>query len=509
MSRVRNFSQGVSVGLAIQAVMVVAGLWMLPFLLQRLGSHEYGLWLVASQVVAYLALLDFGVLGLLPRDTAVAAGAQSGGHEGPTVSDVIGRSARLLLYLQPLLAVVALGVWLSMPDDWRDLKRPLGVLFMAFVILFPTRLLIAALQGLQDQAYAGWATVAGWGVTTMVTIVLILRGLRLDALAIAWTAGQVVTALMAFSRLHRRHTEVLPRRLPSITKEIRDDYLRRGGWTTLSSISHMLLVGTDVLIIAKIVGPAAVVPYVVTAKLMSVLANQPHLLMQVALPGLAEMRGQADRQRIFLVSAALGQLMLLMSGAVLVVVLLVNSTFVSWWVGPQQYGGPALTVALLLVMTGRHWNATMSYTVFSLGNERQIAIVNMIDGLVTVGAGALLVWAIGPLGAPLGALLGIALVSAPRYLAILSREFGMSRGALLAPLAPWAWRTAVIAMVAAVIGWRPGPVNFLYLALAASIGGLVYIGFQWSVALRPPLGSYLAPRIQSLRARFGSVSSDG
>ena len=487
--------------------MLVVGLWLTPFLLGRLGVSDYGLWLVATQVMGFLALLDFGVLGLLPRDAAVASGVEKAGGEGPSVATVIGRSARLLLYLQPLLAAAALGVWLLMPDEWAGLRRPLGLLFIAFVLLFPTRLLTAALQGLQEQAYSGWATIAGWTCTTAVTVALVFAGWRLNSLAAGWAAGQSVTAAMAFMRLRARHRERLPRGLPAVSSEVRADYMRRGGWVTLSSVAQILLVGTDMLIIAKVLGPAAVVPFAITGKLMSVLANQPQLVMQMALPGLAEMRGEADRGRILDVSRALAQLMLLLSGGVLFVVVLVNSTFVSWWVGPSQYGGTALTAALLASMIVRHWNATMTYTTFLFGNERQIALLGTADGIVTVIAAVLLVRAIGPIGAPLGSLIGVCLVSVPRYLTLLSREFGMTRWALVAPLLPWAWRTVLLVVAAAIIGWSPRPGGFLFVVASASLAGIVYLATQAPVVLRPPLGTYLKPRIDALRARFQSRAS--
>jgi len=39
-------------------------LWMAPFLLHRLGQHDFGVWIVGFQILSYLILLDFGVIAM-------------------------------------------------------------------------------------------------------------------------------------------------------------------------------------------------------------------------------------------------------------------------------------------------------------------------------------------------------------------------------------------------------------------------------------------------------------
>src|SRR5580765_8072923 len=74
MSRTRRFMRGIGVGLVSQVVLAIVGLGVTRYLLHRLGQSEYGLWLVATQLLAYLALTDLGVIALLPREIAYATG---------------------------------------------------------------------------------------------------------------------------------------------------------------------------------------------------------------------------------------------------------------------------------------------------------------------------------------------------------------------------------------------------------------------------------------------------
>ncbi|MDQ3804559.1 MAG: hypothetical protein M3416_12090, partial [Acidobacteriota bacterium] len=81
MGRTKRFIGGVGYGYANQVVVTLTGLWLTPFLLGRVGQHDYGLWLVGAQVMAYLMLADFGVVALLPRETAFATGRAGAGGD--------------------------------------------------------------------------------------------------------------------------------------------------------------------------------------------------------------------------------------------------------------------------------------------------------------------------------------------------------------------------------------------------------------------------------------------
>ena len=75
--RLGRFVSGLGLGYLHTLVVLAVGLWLTPFLLRQLGTHDYGLWLLASQVLVYLALMDLGVVALVPREVAFAVGARA------------------------------------------------------------------------------------------------------------------------------------------------------------------------------------------------------------------------------------------------------------------------------------------------------------------------------------------------------------------------------------------------------------------------------------------------
>jgi O-antigen/teichoic acid export membrane protein len=263
----------------------------------------------------------------------------------------------------------------------------------------------------------------------------------------------------------------------------------------------VLLNGTDVLIIGKLFGPAAVVPFVITGKLIGLLSNQPQMLMSSAGPALSQMRVGESRDRLAEVCIALSQAMLMMSGAVVCVVLAINQGFVGRWIGAGQYGGAWLTALILLGMLLRHWNLTVGYALLCFGLERRLCVTALLDGLVSVAAMFFLVRHFGLIGAALGTIAGACLVSLPANLSALARESNMSVARLIQPLLPWFARFVALATGIILLARIWVPNTFLLLGLTAALTATIYVALMFPLVLRSPLGDYVRPRLFPIRAR--------
>ena len=508
MTRTQRFLTGFVTGYAHMILATIAGLWLTPFFLHRLGQSTYGLWLVGTQIIAYLLLMDLGIVALLPRETAYVTG-RTGRHDAPELRHLIEKTLTLACVQTPVVLAAALFSLWWLPSSWAGLRVPLAVVLGLFVVTFPLRVFQAALTGLQDLAFVARTQFIAWVAGTLINIVLVFQGFTLSALAAGWCVTQAVVIGACGLRLAWVFPGAMPRRLLFSECRSARDYLMRSIWVSVSQIAQVLLNGTDVMIVGGLLGPAAVVPYACTGKLVSVLANQPQAILQSAAPALSELRTTADRGRLFQVSAALAQATLAVSGLVACVVLAVNAGFVRWWVGPEQFGGVTLTLLLLAAMMIRHFNTTNVYALFCFGHERRLALTGLGDGLATLAISWLLVRSFGLIGAPLGAIAGVVLVSAPLNLAELSRETGVSRSHIIATLAPWLWRFTAVAIVAGLTGTWFQPSSFVLLAILGGSAGLFYSLAVVAPLLRSPAGVYLRPMLARARGVVSGLTARG
>ncbi len=506
MSRTRRFLGGLSLGYVSQALLMLVALWLTPFLLERIGQYDYGLWLVATQLLSYLMLLDLGVVALLPRETAYVKGRAAVEGSWDELPKLVGETLRLVLWQVPLVAAASLALWLSMPDEWAALRPAMGLVFFAFVLFFPFRVFQALLEGMQDLVFLGKLQIAASLLGVGITILFVVWGAGLYALALGWILGQIIMSGFWLWRVRARFRFAIPPQLPKLGWSKARFQLGRGLWMSVVQVAHVLVSGTDLLIIGKIFGPAAVVPFAITGKLIAVLANQPHLLINLAAPALSEMRMSESRERMFQVSSSLSLAMLTVSGLLGVVILAVNEGFVAWWVGPEQFGGIALTAALIASMTLRHLNLTVGYTIFCFGFEKHLAITALLDGAVTVCSAIGFAWLLGPIGAPLGSILGVLSMGLRRNLPPAARETGSSLSGFVLQFVPWLWRFLFLAGASMLLAAYWTPDSFIELALTSSAVAMLYIVIMYPIVLRPPLGAYVKPQLVAIKARIGKRS---
>lgn len=503
-SRSWRFLNGVVILYGYQGLLLITGLWLTPFFLHRIGQQDYGLWLVGTQLLAYLALADLGVVALLPQQTAYATGRSGGVENADGLPQLVGETTRLVLCQLPLVMVVAAALWFTVPAEWNRLRGPMIVVLLGYVAVFPLRIIPALLHGLQDLWFANVMQVLGWAISTGLTVLMVMRGWSLYALAIGWLISQTLLTPVLYYRLRTRFPQVMPRRLPPLAWDAVRSQLGRGGWVTVSQIAQALVSNTDMLIIGRVLGPAAVVPYAITGKLAGVLANQAQILMQTATPGLCELKTGGSRERLFTALAGLNHILMAFSGLVFCVVLLVNHWFVGWWVSAAQFGGLRLTVAILVNMLFMHWNTVAAYSVFCLGLQRRIALTNLATGLVTAGTCLALTGFLGVIGAPLGSLAGTCLVGLPLNLWIIARETDVSIVRLIrAMIGSWSWRFALLGSAAVLIAARWAPTGVAEAAGAAIGISAVYLLVMIPSAMRSPLGDYIRQLTSVLRMKYG------
>src|SRR5579864_1341919 len=140
MSRTGRFLHGVWLGYAYQGLIMLVGLWLTPFLLRHIGQHDYGVWLVGTQLLLYLTLLDVGVIAMLPRETAYVTGRSGGAKDPVDLQRLFGEVGGVMLYQTPVVILAVLLVWIFMPANWHEFRGPIAIIMATFVVTFPLRI---------------------------------------------------------------------------------------------------------------------------------------------------------------------------------------------------------------------------------------------------------------------------------------------------------------------------------------------------------------------------------
>ncbi len=503
MSRTRSFFSGAFFAYVYQACAMLVGLWLTPFYIRVLGQKDYGIWLVGLQVLTFLLLVDFGLVGIIPRDVAHANGLEKSEPGSDKLALLVSQASKVVLFQTLIVTLVAFAVYFLRPSD-PGLRGPAGLVLAVFVVSYPLRLFPAILQGLQDLKFLGHLRIWLWALSAGIIVILLLLGARFYALACGWCLQQLAHDLIAFVRLRRLRPDLVSLDGWKKSGPMQWRWLLRGFWVSVSQTAYSMLTGADLLIIARFLGPASVVVYSCTAKLVNILQNQPQILASTALPGLSQMKTSESRERVLQTTTSLTQAMLLLVGAVFCIVLAVNRQFITLWLGSQFFGGMMLTGLLVVNYLFRQIDNTLGLALFALGYEKFSAIRCLLDAVVSVALASILVGRWGINGVVFGFLASAVFVALPIDAFLFVREFKISVFELLRPYIPYLWRVALIGSLAVVVMIRLDSPSVFTVAGTVVLVGLAYLLLALPHAWRTPLGAYLQTALTTLRSGMRS-----
>jgi O-antigen/teichoic acid export membrane protein len=335
-------------------VVLVVGLWLTRFLLGRLGEGILGWWAQALVVVSYLAMADFGLNSLLPRDVAAAVGRAGGWAAATELPGLIARYARFAAWQLPLAAVLAAGFSTLLARNGQFPLWPTVGLMAVAVVAFPLRVGSALLTGLQDVRFAGLVPLVVYLSGVAVTVGSVHTGAGVTGLVLGWSTQTLLAAGLVWTRVLTRYRAVLPSARQVLVARIPTKMLADGGWVWFSTVGVALAGTAEILVVGWFYPPEVVFRYSCTTRLVVALSPVALILCQAVLPGMVELRATGDPDRMRRATLAYTQLLLGVSGLFAVVLLAANRGFVGWWVGEDKYLGDAVTAAGVIGMTAWH-----------------------------------------------------------------------------------------------------------------------------------------------------------
>jgi len=393
--------------LAGTAIPMAAGLALIPFTLDRLGSEAFGVLTLIWGLIGYFSVFDLGVGRALTVQLSQLVASGRVPETGPTL-----RAGMLLTGAAGLLGVALIGLlapqlahhWLKISPDLQDDAR--RAFLVAAVGVLPTTLasgLRGALEGLDRFAASNLTRIVlGVWMFALPAWAIFYHGPQLERVAQYLVLGRCLVVLTMAVQLRgslftgglgfaRRHLQSL---------------WSYGVWVTVTGIVGPLMVYGDRFFVSAAVGADQLSYYAIPQDILLRLLLIPMALTGALLPRLAAMApaqaAQAYRQTYWRV----GVVMLGICLAAAVVAYPALSVWIS-----VDFARSALPVVLVLCV-GVWVNALASvpYTLLhAKGNPRLTALFHLAELLAYGLAVWLLSTQFGLIGAALAWLARVAL----------------------------------------------------------------------------------------------------
>jgi O-antigen/teichoic acid export membrane protein len=482
MSRTRNSARNLAAGMAYALASAAASLIATPLLLRWLGSECLGAYKALTDWIGYLTFFELGLSGALMASLARRVGQSDQASVTRMLATGL-RAYRRVMFAQiagGLALVAALPYLISLTYLSKSELRAAGVLAL-LPLSFTPLLVFRALAEARQRSYINWLLMT---VQVLATNGLLLftarKGWGLIGQSMAFAAAQVPTLFVLAwdgTRAYRGAWKVAPEQADRNT-------LWSLSWPTfVHGLTDQIGLVSDNIIIAWILGPAAIVPFFLTQQLAVLAQSQLRGLGNATWAGLAELYVRGDQAKLRMRLLELTGMISGLGLAVLTPIAAYNRFFIYFWVGPNAYAGMAVTV--LACLNALLWAifALWGWVLLGTGHIKRWMPFAILSTLVNVVISVITTSTLGVVGPLLGTTTGLLLVTSWALPLILYRIFGIPPRTLWgAALAPLRWSLPYAAALWAVAIYSP-PEGWLGLIALMGMGAAGGLALWWKLSL--------------------------
>jgi O-antigen/teichoic acid export membrane protein len=331
--------KGVVTAIGGRLVGVLTNFIAVPLTVRYLGAEKYGVWVTLSSILSWITIFDLGV-----GSTAVNRISEALAHNDLAEAKIrvyAGYISVVLLAFVLAVAVIAFWPFVSwpallgsrVPTYSIEINEAAACAFIVFLLNFPLSITPRVLGVCHKVAESNYWNAFG-SVLSLLLLVLVTRfHAQLPELVLAFSGATLLSGLLSTIWLYRKFEWLRPA-LWSVPYEKIRELIRTGLPFFAVQISGVLLLQTDNIIIAQVLGAREVTPYSVTWRLFSYASLLQVLAIPALWPAYADAFARKDYPWVqqtygYNLKIALGSTI-----ACVVVLLIVAKRFIALWAGP-------------------------------------------------------------------------------------------------------------------------------------------------------------------------------
>ncbi len=329
---------------------IVIGILYTPFMLRQLGAQEYGLYSLATSLIAYLTLLDLGFGNAIVRYTSKfrAEGKQQ------EQSEMFGMFVRLYLIIGLLALLIGAALMLNVDVIFGGamggvelvrLRIMVGLMALNLAFTFPLSIFGSIITAYENFVFQKVVNLIRAVLNPLVMVVLLVVGYKAIALVVATTIFNLVTLLLNYWYCRKRLDVNI------IYGKFNWSFLREVAiyslWIFLSVIMDKIYWSSGQFVLGVFHGSVSVAVYAVAIQLLMLYTMFSTAISGVFLPKVTAMVARGDSQHeISDLFIRTGRLQYIILSFILTAFILLGQPFVTLWAGAEYE--QAYTIALIL-----------------------------------------------------------------------------------------------------------------------------------------------------------------
>lgn len=366
---------------------ILVGFIFMPYIVHKLGTEAYGVYLLIFAVLGYFALLDLDLGQAIIKYVAEYKAENS----VEKINNVVG--ATLFIYLVLGLGGGLIIFGLSDLITTRFLKIQESLLpaaqftFYVASFGFVLTMLLSAFssvpKALNRYDIPGKVTMIVSLCSTLAVVFLLYLGYGLEEIVVL-NVGVSLMSLFIYMIINRR---LLPQLsyFPSFDRLTIRKVLSFGLFSSLGRISYILQFQLDRILTGAILGASFVTYYFVPFNLSSKAVTLTSQLSGVILPVVSGLQGRRDFESLIGLYLQASRLIVAIASAVCLPLLVFGNRFLTLWMGTEfaQHSGLVMVLVTLALYADAFTNVP-SFVLQGLGYPKVTGTFAMANAVVNV-----------------------------------------------------------------------------------------------------------------------------
>lgn len=472
-----------------------------PFVINKLGSANYGLWVVVLSLVGYSGLLEMGV-----QTSVVKLVAQySGAGDTRRLNQIV---AAALTFFVTVGIIAALATWfvvplflermVSDPSDRETVRILLVVLGFNLIMIFPNYVFSGVVFGMQAFHRKNLVDVGCALVNAFITYVLLNKGYGLIAIITAKVITDLLTVINTLVLCMRTCPHLRPD-FRHLSKDSFRELFVMGGKVFSSATMSRLANNAEPLIISGFLGTTWTAIYSIPKRLMDYVKEISWTLTSGFMPMFSELQAKNELDKIRTVYFQYTRYIQIFLSPVLVAIIVHGTPFIRLWVGEDFAQKGQYLIYLLAASFFVEGLQPLAWRMLiGVGKVNFLVKVSTIGSLTYVIAGMILVSFMGINGIALSALT-IACVNQILYFTTTSNYLEVSVARQLKECQLWPTLVAALFMMELLLfSFLRPPVSYLDIAAQILIGLPLYALITYFLVLQRVERRFLTSKFREL-----------
>ena len=385
----RSLKWGVVLSYLSMGISILVSLFYTPIVIKNLGQQQYGLYNIASSVVGYLSLLNFGLGSAVVRFVTKYRVEK----KDKTVEALYG----LFLVVFALLAaiVVAAGLFIIRFEDsiftvttgaegYRQLRIITLVMVINLAVSFPACVFSSVITSYERFAFLKGITIIKSLLTPVIMIPLLLSGHKAVTLALVIQILDISVSISyvvySFARL-RLH---LSFKFNEIEKSVIREIVTFTSFIFLGLIVDQLYWSTDKVILSVLIGEIPVAVYAVASQIHSYYQQFSGSISDVFFPKVTKMVTQSSMEELSALFIKVGRIQALLLFLILSGFIIFGQEFIRLWAGTGYQDAYWIAILVLSPATIPLIESTGFLIIKAMNKHRFRAILYLVLALTNV-----------------------------------------------------------------------------------------------------------------------------